>query len=192
MYKLKNVLFLIHWKVLIKSTTRYKGKKINNFLQHYPQNIIDDVNTLIKNNQLDKYLKNKYNAQHQITSDKALYTYVSKLKSMYFKKYNLHKVLFDSKINVINNALGLHTFISRVQGNKLKAKNEIRISHIFKDAPKEFLEMIVVHELAHLKEKEHNKAFYKLCHHMLNNYAQVEFDLRLYLFNDYLKKKNTT
>jgi hypothetical protein len=36
-------------------------------------------------------------------------------------------------------------------------------------------------KLAHFKEKEHNKAFYQLCHHMEPNYAQYEFDLRLYL-----------
>jgi predicted metal-dependent hydrolase len=41
--------------------------------------------------------------------------------------------------------------------------------------------MIVVHELAHLKEKEHNKAFYRLCLNMLSNYHQLEFDMRLYL-----------
>jgi predicted metal-dependent hydrolase len=41
--------------------------------------------------------------------------------------------------------------------------------------------MIVVHELAHLKEKEHNKAFYSLCEHMEPDYHQLEFDLRLYL-----------
>ena len=104
------------------------------------------------------------------------------------KKFQINKVIYDSKINVINNALGLHTFISRVQGYKLKAKNEIRISHIFKNAPIEFLEMIVVHELAHLKQKEHNKAFYSLCHHMLDNYAQIEFDFRLYLINKDLQK----
>jgi UTP pyrophosphatase len=39
----------------------------------------------------------------------------------------------------------------------------------------------VVHELAHLKEMEHNKAFYQLCEHMLPGYAQLEFDLRLFL-----------
>jgi predicted metal-dependent hydrolase len=33
----------------------------------------------------------------------------------------------------------------------------------------------------HFKEKEHNKAFYQLCRHMEPNYAQYEFDLRLYL-----------
>jgi predicted metal-dependent hydrolase len=41
--------------------------------------------------------------------------------------------------------------------------------------------MIVVHELSHLKEKEHNKAFYQLCQHMLPEYHQIEFDVRVYL-----------
>jgi predicted metal-dependent hydrolase len=41
--------------------------------------------------------------------------------------------------------------------------------------------MIVVHELAHMKEREHDKAFYQLCAHMEPDYHQLEFDLRLYL-----------
>ena len=41
--------------------------------------------------------------------------------------------------------------------------------------------MIVVHELAHVKEKDHNKAFYKLCQYMEPDYFQLELDLRLYL-----------
>lgn len=57
----------------------------------------------------------------------------------------------------------------------------MRISRVLKDAPAEMLEMLVVHELAHFKEKEHNKAFYKLCEYMRPNYHQIEFDLRLYL-----------
>jgi UTP pyrophosphatase len=68
-----------------------------------------------------------------------------------------------------------------VQGNKLKSKREIRISSIFKNVPLEFLRMIAVHELAHFKEKEHDKAFYKLCEYMEPQYHQFEFDLRLYL-----------
>jgi predicted metal-dependent hydrolase len=61
--------------------------------------------------------------------------------------------MYDNKIHVLNNALGLHTAISRVQGGKLKAKAEIRVATVFRDAPEDFLRMIVVHELAHLKEK---------------------------------------
>jgi predicted metal-dependent hydrolase len=41
--------------------------------------------------------------------------------------------------------------------------------------------MIVVHELAHLKEHDHNKAFYQLCTYMLPDYHQLELDLRVYL-----------
>jgi hypothetical protein len=41
--------------------------------------------------------------------------------------------------------------------------------------------MIVAHELAHLKESQHNKAFYQLCQHIEPNYHQLEFDLRLWL-----------
>jgi len=115
-------------------------------------------------------------------NDKTLFSYVNGLKNEYLKKASpLSKAVYDGKINVIHNALGTHHFISRVQGSKLKAKNEIKISSLFKNVPQEFLEMIVVHELAHFKEKEHNKAFYKLCQYMQPNYHQVEFDLRLYL-----------
>ena len=68
-----------------------------------------------------------------------------------------------------------------MHGGRLKASREIRFATVFRDAPAEFLKMIVVHELAHLKEAEHNKAFYALCMHMEPDYHQLEFDLRLYL-----------
>ena len=80
-----------------------------------------------------------------------------------------------------HHALGLNTAISRVQGSKLKAKREIRISDTFKALPEDFLRMIVVHELAHLKERDHSKAFYKLCERMEPDYHQLEFDCRVYL-----------
>ena len=93
----------------------------------------------------------------------------------------ISKVCYDDKIHVIDNALGLHKFVSRVQGNKLKAKNEIKISSLFRAVPEPFLRMIVVHELSHLREKSHDKAFYKLCNYMEPNYHQLEFEVRLYL-----------
>lgn len=152
------------------------------YLAGYPQQLIEPVQKLINENRLGAALLSRYPDPHTITTDKALYDYTIELKNQFLRKANpLSKVLFDGKIDVINQALGLHTFISRVQGNKLKAKHEIRISALFKSAPLEFLRMIVVHELAHLKEKQHNKAFYQLCRHMETDYHQLEFDLRLYL-----------
>ena len=152
------------------------------YLNHYPEQTKNQVRQLIQNDGLQKHLLKKYPFAHTIKNDKTLFSYTMDIKNEYIKKSApLSKTLYDGKINVIHNALGTHHYISRVQGSKLKAKNEIRIASMFKSVPEAFLEMIVVHELAHFKEKEHNKAFYKLCEYMQPNYHQVEFDLRLYL-----------
>ena len=152
------------------------------YLNHYPEQTKNQVRQLIQNDGLQKHLLKKYPNSHSFKNDKALFSYTMNIKNEYIKKSApLSKTIYDGKINVIHNALGTHHYVSRVQGRKLKAKNEIRIASMFKSVPEEFLEMIVVHELAHFKEKEHNKAFYKLCEYMQSNYHQVEFDLRLYL-----------
>jgi UTP pyrophosphatase len=126
-------------------------------------------------------LAERYPLTHGIRTDRALYAYVAELRAQYLsKEATLDKVVFDSKIHVIRNALGLHTSLTRVQGKKLRAAHEIRIAAMFKFAPPEFLRMICVHELAHLKERQHDKAFYKLCQHMEPNYLQFEYDVRCY------------
>jgi len=152
------------------------------YLSAYSEDIQSQVQSLIADQKLGDFLLNKYPVTHEIKSNKALYAYVIELKNQYMRQSNsLSKVIYDDKLDVLHQALGLHTFVSRVQGGQLKAKNEIRIGSVFKQAPSQFLNMIVVHELAHLKEKEHNKAFYKLCVHMEPDYHQLEFELRLYL-----------
>ena len=152
------------------------------YLNHYRLETQEQVRKLIEQEELAEYLLGKYPSAHAIKTDKALFAYVNDLKNSYMKNSApLSKALYDGKINVIQNALGTHRFVSRIQGGKLKAKNEIRVASLFKNVPEAFLQMIVVHELAHFKEKEHNKAFYSLCEHMEPSYHQLEFDLRLYL-----------
>jgi hypothetical protein len=152
------------------------------YLTGYADQLTSQVRQLVGEQRLGELLLKKYPVAHDLKTDKALYDYTVALKNQFLRKANpLSKVIFDGKINVIHHALGLHTFISRVQGSKLKAKHEIRVSMIFKTAPLEFLRMILVHELAHLKKKDHSKSFYSLCEHMEPDYHQVEFDLRLYL-----------
>ncbi|MBY8937351.1 M48 metallopeptidase family protein [Pseudomonas fluorescens] len=152
------------------------------YLQAYPAQLQDQVRQLIAEGRLGEYLNQRYSGRHDVQSDKALYSYALDLKQEYLRNAPaIDKVLFDNRLDLTHRALGLHTTVSRVQGGKLKAKKEIRIASLFKDAAPDFLKMIVVHELAHFKESDHNKAFYKLCEHMLPGYHQVEFDLRVYL-----------
>jgi predicted metal-dependent hydrolase len=152
------------------------------YLAGYSATVTDQIHRLIDNDKLAEYLLKKYPASHDIRTDKALYAYVMAIKNSQLRQSTpLSKVVYDDRIDVVHHALGLHTFVSRVQGGKLKAKNEIRIGSVFKNAPQAFLNMIVAHELAHLREKEHNKAFYKLCEYIEPNYHQLEYDVRLYL-----------
>lgn len=152
------------------------------YLAHYPEHLQAKIRRLLDENKLGDWLRSRYRTIHTINNDKALRDYALDIKNQYMKKTQpLSKVVFDNKIHVVNHALGLHSYVSRVQGGKLKSKNELRVSELFKNTPEPFLNMIVVHELAHLKEKDHNKAFYQLCQHMLPDYHQIEFDVRVYL-----------
>ncbi|NYT61698.1 M48 family metallopeptidase [Alcaligenaceae bacterium] len=152
------------------------------YLKGYSPDLLRKVSLLLEHGQLADGLLSRYPTTHAVRTDKALYDYVIGLKSSYIRNgAPISKVAFDSKIQVVAHALGTHTTISRVQGMNLKAKREIRIASLFRTGPEQFLKMIVVHELAHLKEKEHDKAFYQLCELMEPNYHQYEFDLRLYL-----------
>ena len=152
------------------------------YLAAYPDPLKAQVQQLQAEGRLGEMLLAKYRHAHAVRTDKALYDYVMGLKNRFLRNAEpLSRVAFDNRLQVITHALGTHTTISRVQGNKLKAKREIRVASLFKAVPEEFLKMIAVHELAHIKEKDHGKAFYQLCTYMEPNYHQYEFDLRVYL-----------
>ncbi|MEI8170506.1 MAG: YgjP-like metallopeptidase domain-containing protein [Rhodoferax sp.] len=152
------------------------------YLLGYSTDTLLQVEKLVASNGLGSWLLKKYPSGHTVRTDKALFEYVQDLKQAHLRGAEpLAKVAFDSKLQVVAHALGTHTTISRVQGSKLKSKREIRIASMFKDAPDEFLKMITVHELAHLKERAHDKAFYKLCTYMEPRYHQLEFEVRMYL-----------
>ena len=123
------------------------------FLSGYPAHLLGQVQQLIDQGKLADVLRQRYPDRHDVRTDKALYDFVMDYKQRCLRSSEpLSKIAFDSKIQVIAHALGTHTMVSRVQGGKLKAKREIRVASLFKDTPPEFLRMIVVHELAHLKE----------------------------------------
>jgi predicted metal-dependent hydrolase len=152
------------------------------YLAGYPQPMQARVRELIAEGRLGQMLADKYGESHAVRNDGQLYAYVQALKERHLRNsVPLGKVIYDTRLQVMKHALGTHTSISRIQGNRLKASREIRIASVFRDAPADFLKMIVVHELAHLREAEHNKSFYHLCTHMTPDYHQLEFDLRLYL-----------
>lgn len=152
------------------------------YLQGYPALLQQQVQQLVEQGRLAEHVRQRYPETHAVRSERTLYDYVQALKNERLRSSPpLSKVVFDPKLQVLHNALGTHTAVSRVQGTQLKAKREIRIASVFKEAPAAFLKMIVVHELAHLKEREHGKAFYALCEHLEPDYHALELGTRLWL-----------
>ena len=133
------------------------------YLQGYPEQLLSQVRTLINEQRLGDVLAKRYPGTHDYATDKALWQYTQDLKNQFLRNAPpINKVMYDNKIHVLKNALGLHTAVSRVQGGKLKAKVEIRVATVFRNAPEPFLRMIVVHELAHLRYMNHGAEFYAL------------------------------
>lgn len=161
------------------------------YLAGYPDHVQARVRELLAQDRISTMLRDRYGEAHAVRNDRQLYEYTVAMKERFMRSAApLNKVVYDNRLQVMKHALGTHTSVSRVQGHRLKASREIRIASVFLDAPADFLRMIVVHELAHLKESDHNKPFYQLCTHMASDYHQLEFDLRLYLTHLELAAKN--
>ncbi len=166
----------------LPTVDRMRAKQSPDYLAGYPLALTEQVQQLIEQGTLAGRLLKKYPAAHNVRTDKALYEFVSEAKDRYLRNTgSLSRVEYDSTLHIERRALGMHTSKSLTHGGRLKTRREIRIAAVFREMPVEFLRMIVLHELAHFKEQEHNKAFYQLCLHMEPDYHQLEFDLRTYL-----------
>ena len=152
------------------------------FLSGYPAAVLDPVRQALVSGELAANLARRYPDAHLVRTDGALYDHANGLRQRHLRHAPpLAKVAFDQRLQIDQRALGTLTSRSRVQGGRLAAKRELRVAAVFKDAPAAMLDMIVVHELAHLRHRDHDKAFYALCDHMLPGYHQIEFDTRLFL-----------
>jgi len=154
------------------------------FLDNYPEKVQTKIRNLIEEDGLKSYLEELYPETHNINTDKALFDYAQEIRKTYMRKAPpVHKVVFDEKNETVYQALGNVDNEHILSDNGHKIKNVMRVAALFKDAPADLFYMVVVHELAHLKEREHGRSFDRLCHHMDGDYTQHEFDLRLFLIS---------
>ena len=152
------------------------------YLSGYPAETVGRVRQLYDAGKLAEHVAARYSGTHDRKSNKQLFELVKDLKRHHMRTAPpIAKASYDDRLMAVEHALGLHTFSSKAHGGKLRARSEIRIAGVFREAPEPFLRMIVVHELAHLREKDHSKAFYRMCETMEPDYHQLEFDTRLWL-----------
>lgn len=74
---------------------------MSQYLAHYPEQVRTQVAALLEAGTLGNVLARRYQAQHDIRSDKALFDYTMALKNRYLKRSEpLSKVCFDDKISL--------------------------------------------------------------------------------------------
>ncbi|KZN65542.1 hypothetical protein N473_12580 [Pseudoalteromonas luteoviolacea CPMOR-1] len=157
------------------------------YFQHYPENLQAQITSLIENNQLQTYFKNKYPCGHQLQNQQTLYQYCTDIKQRFLKNTpRLNNVSFTKHTDMMKGTLGTHTQKQHRHGQKIKARYDIALNNQLKYAPEAILRALIVHELAHFKHADHDKAFYKLCCNMEADYHQLELDLRLFIVLDEL------
>lgn len=152
------------------------------YLAGYPPEVHALARRLLAEGRLGEWVHARHPLPHALRTDRALHDHVQALRAERLRSApRLDKVVYDGRLERVRQALGTHTAVSRVQGARLTAKREIRIAAVFRDGPADFLDMIVAHELAHLREPAHDRRFYALCEHLAPGYHGLELATRLWL-----------
>lgn len=152
------------------------------YLSGYSEELRARALELLLSGDLAERLAARYPERHEVRSNRALHAYVQELKARHMRKAPpLERVTYDDKMRVVEGALGMHTTRSHVHGARTRTRRDVRVASLFKDVAPQFLRMIVVHELAHMKHGDHSRDFYALCESMEPDYHQLELDLRLLL-----------
>ena len=87
------------------------------YLSGYAPELLDRVHRLIDEGRLAESIRKRYDEVHEVRTDRSLYDYVTALKSQYLRNAEpISKVAYDNRLHIIQNALGTHTTVSRVQG----------------------------------------------------------------------------
>ena len=115
------------------------------YLQAYPPALQQQAAGLLQSGKLGDWLLQRHPQAHQLRSDKALHGYVTELKAEHMRNAApLAKVVYDSKLQLVYQALGIHMRSGKNHGGKTQTRHEIRIGSLFKHAPEAFLRMIAV------------------------------------------------
>jgi len=115
------------------------------------------------------------------------YIYYNMQKSSYEDfKLALEKFYKQNAINIIDPLFDKYTFITQLYPNKIsyrKAKkrwgscsykNDISINYMILQFSIEAIEYVILHELCHIKEKNHSKRFWNLVSSYMPNYKKIQ------------------
>ncbi len=178
-----------HKEWILKSLLKVPAKNSFDFVSggvvpflgvQYPMKLIGDSEIKnVKFTLIDEIFEVRYNNDKQSYDD-----FVDGLKKFY--KYNAIKVIdpiFDEWTHftqLFPNKIGYR--YAKGRWGSCSSINNISINYKLLQFEKKCIEYVVLHELCHIKEKNHSKKFWNLVSLYMDDYKSVEKKLRSKLF----------
>lgn len=154
-------------------------KKESNLIVRVPFWCSDkDVEKFVSDNErwIDKNLRKR--EQNKATETQSYKTSITDEEA----KHKAKEIL-PQKVELYSNIMGLHPIGVKITSAKTRfgscsGKNSICFSHMLMKYPEEAIDYVVVHELAHIKHKNHGPKFYELVEKYIPNYKQIRKTLK--------------
>ncbi|MGE4444341.1 MAG: M48 family metallopeptidase [Candidatus Altimarinota bacterium] len=120
-----------------------------------------------------------------IFGEKVLFTDIpGKFELFVLEKFEKESIFFlnkyASKIGFPYQKLIIKTF--KTKWGSCSSNQNISLNFKLVHLPIRFLEYVVIHEVCHLKEKNHGKNFWKLVEELCPNYKEIRKELNQYIF----------
>ena len=165
---------------LIRSNRRTIGISVSNELRiivRVPNKMpVDEVESIITKHQ--QWIEKQIERVKQLTNERQILTNeeIEALKKK-AKAYLPHRVKHFAEImNVKPKAIKVTSATTR--WGSCSAKNNLCFPYRVMLLPEELIDYIIIHELAHIKEKNHSSRFYNIVATFLPDYKQRELQLK--------------
>lgn len=102
------------------------------------------------------------------------------IKELFLKESKKNLDIYSKKIGIPYQKLTVRYLKSKWWS--CSYNNNISLNLYLVHLPKKFLEYVIIHEVCHLKEKNHSKDFWKLVKVYSNNYKDIKNEMKKFFF----------
>jgi len=161
--------------VLVKTDLLTSSKQIETFIRQKEAWILRKQNAILRAREQTQnhfYLFGElYEREHRIQEDiDRLYREKAKeIIPPLVKRYSEEMDLYPNRISFRKN---------RSRWGSCSSRNNLTFNTMLIQTPPPFIEYVVVHELAHIRHKNHSRAFWSLVHDILPDYKQREKQIK--------------
>ena len=157
--------------VLVKTNLFTSTKTIENFIRQKEQWILRKQSAILdaqRQKENHFYLFGELHEKENRTQETIDQLYRQKAKEIIpplVMQYSEKMQLYPNRISFRKN---------KSRWGSCSSKDNLSFNIMLIQTPLPFIEYVVVHELAHIRHKNHSRAFWKLVHKILPNYKQRE------------------